>query len=40
VEQVKYEKENIKVMGKGGDLPYMNSSLLVAPDVQDLWRLL
>lgn len=34
VEQVKYEKENIKVMGKGGDLPYMNSSLLVAPDEQ------
>ena len=34
VEQVKYEKENIKVMGKGGDVPYMNSSLLVAPDEQ------
>lgn len=34
VEQVKYEKENIKVMGKGGDLPYMNSCLLVAPDEQ------
>lgn len=34
VEHVKYEKENIKVMGKGGDLPYMNSSLLVAPDEQ------
>lgn len=34
VEQVKYEKENIKVMGKGGDLPYMNSSFLVAPDEQ------
>ena len=34
VEQVKYEKENIKVMGKGGDVPYMNSCLLVAPDEQ------
>lgn len=34
VEQVRYEKENIKVMGKGGDLPYMNSCLLVAPDEQ------
>lgn len=34
VEQVKYEKENIKVMGKGGDLTYMNSCLLVAPDEQ------
>lgn len=34
VEQVKYEKENIKVMGKGGDVPYMTSSLLVAPDEQ------
>ena len=34
VEQVKYEKENIKVMGKGGDLPYMNSCLLVAPEEQ------
>lgn len=34
VEHVKYEKENIKVMGKGGDLPYMNSCLLVAPDEQ------
>lgn len=34
VEQVKYERENIKVMGKGGDLPYMNSCLLVAPDEQ------
>ena len=34
VEQVKYEKENIKVMGKGGDVPYMNSILLVAPDEQ------
>ncbi len=34
VEQIKYEKENIKVMGKGGDLPYMNSCLLVAPDEQ------
>lgn len=34
VEQVKYEKENIKVMGKGGDLPYMHSYLLVAPDEQ------
>jgi len=32
VEQVKYEKENIKVCGKGGDMPYMHSSLLVAPD--------
>lgn len=34
VEHVKYEKENIKVMGKGGDLPYMHSCLLVAPDEQ------
>ena len=34
VEQVKYEKENIKVMGKGGDVPYMHSYLLVAPDEQ------
>ncbi len=34
VEQVKYEKENIKVMGKGGDVPYMHSCLLVAPDEQ------
>lgn len=34
VEQVKYEKENIKVMGKGGDVPYMHSILLVAPDEQ------
>lgn len=34
VEQVKYEKENIKVMGKGGDVPYMHSFLLVAPDEQ------
>ncbi len=34
VEQVRYEKENIKVMGKGGDVPYMHSSLLVAPDEQ------
>ena len=34
VEQVRYEKENIKVMGKGGDVPYMNSCLLVAPDEQ------
>ena len=34
VEQVRYEKENIKVMGKGGDEPYMNSCLLVAPDEQ------
>lgn len=34
VEQVRYEKENIKVMGKGGDLPYMHSYLLVAPDEQ------
>lgn len=32
VEQVRYEKENIKVMGKGGDVPYMHSFLLVAPD--------
>lgn len=34
VEQVRYEKENIKVMGKGGDMPYMHSFLLVAPDEQ------
>ena len=34
VEQVKYEKENIKVMGKGGDVPYMHSCLIVAPDEQ------
>lgn len=34
VEQVEYEKENIKVMGKGGDVPYMHSYLLVAPDEQ------
>ncbi len=34
VEQVKYEKENIKVIGKGGDVPYMHSCLLVAPDEQ------
>lgn len=34
VEQVRYEKENIKVMGKGGDVPYMHSCLLVAPDEQ------
>lgn len=34
VEQVKYEKENIKVMGKGGDVSYMHSYLLVAPDEQ------
>ncbi len=34
VEQVKYEKESIKVMGKGGDVPYMHSYLLVAPDEQ------
>lgn len=34
VEQVQYEKENIKVMGKGGDVPYMHSYLLVAPDEQ------
>lgn len=34
VEQVYYEKENIKVMGKGGDVPYMHSYLLVAPDEQ------
>ena len=34
VEQVKYEKENIKVMGKGGDVPNMHSCLLVAPDEQ------
>lgn len=34
VEQVRYEKENIKVMGKGGDVPYMHSFLLVAPDEQ------
>ncbi|MDE7273359.1 MAG: beta-lactamase family protein [Lachnospiraceae bacterium] len=34
VEQVRYEKENIKVMGKGGDVPHMHSCLLVAPDEQ------
>ena len=34
VEQVKYEKENIKVMGKGGDVSNMHSCLLVAPDEQ------
>ena len=34
VEQVKYEKENIKVMGKGGDVSHMHSCLLVAPDEQ------
>ena len=34
VEQVKYEKENIKVCGKGGDMTYMHSFLLVAPDEQ------
>ena len=34
VEQVRYEKENIKVCGKGGDMPYMHSFLLVAPDEQ------
>ena len=34
VEQVRYEKENVKVCGKGGDLPYMHSFLLVAPDEQ------
>lgn len=34
VEQVRYEKENIKVMGKGGDVPHMHSFLLVAPDEQ------
>ena len=34
VEQVKYEKENIKVCGKGGDMPYMHSYLLVAPEEQ------
>ncbi|MDE5700243.1 MAG: beta-lactamase family protein [Lachnospiraceae bacterium] len=34
VEQVRYEKGNIKVMGKGGDVPHMHSFLLVAPDEQ------
>ena len=34
VEQVRYEKESIKVCGKGGDMPYMHSFLLVAPDEQ------
>ena len=34
VEQVRYEKENVKVCGKGGDMPYMHSFLLVAPDEQ------
>lgn len=34
VEQVRYEKENIKVMGKGGDVAHMHSCLLVAPDEQ------
>lgn len=34
VEQVRYEKENIKVMGKGGDVSHMHSCLLVAPDEQ------
>lgn len=34
VEQVRYEKENVKVVGKGGDQPYMHSFLLVAPDEQ------
>lgn len=34
VEQVMYEKENIKVMGKGGDVSHMHSYLLVAPDEQ------
>ncbi|MBR1751589.1 MAG: beta-lactamase family protein [Ruminococcus sp.] len=32
VEQVRYEKEDINVCGKGGDLPYMHLFLLVAPD--------
>ena len=34
VEQVNYEKENVKVLGKGGDMTYMHSFLLVAPDEQ------
>jgi len=34
VEQARYEKENIKVMGKGGDVSHMHSCLLVAPDEQ------